>query len=1085
MKKKKYWQIDTEKLARRISEVARNAHTEEDLKMGVEPLFQKTFQEMGIDTNNVRYEETATMITGRSDAVYGYLTLEYKAPGKFERKVNIETAVQQLQRYLTGKAQQFGGKRDDFLEKAVGVAIDGVQILFVRFTKRPAVLQMPLPVTEGQTLLFAETTEQRGFHVMGPYPISSSSLANFLIFVRASARLPLTADNLASVFSPNCQVTQQAISDLYSALVKAQSRRAPSRVKTFFVEWDRIFGVVYGEELEKAEKSAAETAKVYQMPAGIRLKQLLFSIHTFYAFLMKLISIELISLQDGMSVKSFLRGLSALDDTALRERLIYLENGADFSSAGITNYLEADFFSWYLDGWNSHLANVFREILNALSDFEPATPILEPEWTRDLLQRLYELLVPRQLRHALGEYYTPDWLAGYVVDRSGYDGKSGSRFLDPACGSGTFLVQAINKAMGITRRNHEAVAKHILENIVGFDLNPIAVLAARTNYLIAFSRLIPHIRPISIPVYLCDSILTPSRYVEEGELPFEDNTVVFTTTKANYTFPVAMKDKKHIDEFTAMIDLALGGDVTPDKFRGTIERAFKLTKEEISLLVHVYEHIKKLEDRGENGIWARYIKNAFAPVYLGQFDFVIGNPPWIRWGYLSDEYRRRTLALWKRYGLFSLKGHAARLGAGEKDFSMLFTYACADNYLKKGGELGFLITMEVFKSKGAGEGFRRFELNDEKTPLRVLSMEDMVHLQPFHSANKTSLFFMKKGEKTKYPVKVTEWKRKKGVGRIPTYWSLEEVKANCHILKLKAKPIDPDKSYSSWQTATGENLKRFDKIKGDNYYRAYRGASTEPYGVYWLRVNEVRPDGIVVIENMHNRGKREIKPVKTAIEPDLIFPSVSGGDLVKFGIKSHDYVLVSQNPSKRIPFEEGWMIENVPLTYAYLKQFQGILLSRGSRVVRELAEKTSFYAMYGIGEYTFAKYRVIWKRMASRMCAVVLSTFKTEFGSKKLISTDTTAFFAVGRKDEAHYLCAVLNSELINSYIKSFSSAGRGFGAPSVMKELDIPKFDKKNSIHKNLVDLSIRAHHLVKSNKSCKDEQAQIDTLVRSLWNT
>ena len=44
----------------------------------------------------------------------------------------------------------------------------------------------------------------------------------------------------------------------------------------------------------------------------------------------------------------------------------------------------------------------------------------EPELTRDLLKQLYQYLVPRHLRHDLGEYYTPDWLA--------------QRVLDPACG---------------------------------------------------------------------------------------------------------------------------------------------------------------------------------------------------------------------------------------------------------------------------------------------------------------------------------------------------------------------------------------------------------------------------------------------------------------------------------------------------------------------------------------------------------------------------------------------------------------------------------------------------------------------------
>jgi len=160
------------------------------------------------------------------------------------------------------------------------------------------------------------------------------------------------------------------------------------------------------------------------------------------------------------------------------------------------------------------------------------------------------------------------------------------------------------------------------------------------------------------------------------------------------------------------------------------------------------------------------------------------------------------------------------------------------------------------------------------------------------------------------------------------------------------------------------------------------------------------------------------------------------------------------------------------------------LLSRGSRVVKDLAEKTEFYAMYGIGEYTFAKYRVVWKRMASKMSAVVLSSIKTDFGTKTLVSTDTTAFFAVDNKEEAHYLCAILNSEIVNDFIKSFSSAGRGFGAPSVMNTFAIPRFNTSNKAHRKLAELSEEAHELVKRGKSIEDVEKQLNTAVKKLWN-
>ncbi len=1016
------------------------------------------------------------------------MTIEYKAPGKLSKTVESKKAEKQLRRYLTEQATTFGkGNVEDFLEKAVGVAIDGEHIFFIRFSKVSTLLQTPVPVEKEQRELFHELEVARGFQTLGPYPINAKSLANLLIFARASARRPLTAKDLAEVFAPASSTARQAVTELYSVLSKAQRKQAPSKIKTFFIEWDRIFGVVYGEELEKAKKAAEKTASLYGMPGGVRLKQLLFSIHTFYAFLMKIIAIELVSLQRESYIESFVQGITALDDEALHNKLSYLESGGDFIDRGIENFLEADFFSWYLDGWDSRLANIFRSVVRALSDFEPATPILEPEWTKDLLQKLYEAIVPRELRHNLGEYYTPDWLAGYVVDKSGYKGKIGTRFLDPACGSGTFLIQAINKAIKCVETKKkvkmEELARHILTNIVGFDLNPLAVLAARTNYLIAFSRFIPFIRPITIPVYLCDSILTPSEYVEEGTLPFE-NTIIFKTTKQDYVFPVTMKEKSHIDRFTFMVDTALKGKVKSAEFQKQIENKFDLPDTSIQLLTNVYKRIKELDDNKENGIWAKYIKNAFAPVYVGKFDYVIGNPPWIRWGYLSDDYRKRTLELWQKYGLFSLKGYATRLGRGEKDFSMLFVYASADNYLKDKGALGFVITLEVFKSKGAGEGFRNFELKNKRIPLKVLGMQDMVHLKPFTAANKTSIFFLKKGEKTTYPVPTVKWRRKSGIGKIPPDWSLKKVKSHTERQNMQAIPVDPNKPNSSWQTAISTELKTFSKLIGTCPYRAYQGVDTQPYGVFHLYFKEVRPDGFVVIENMYDRGQMKTKLFRSAIEPDLIFPAISGAEIIKFGIKTPFYVLVSQDPEKRQPYTKDWMLANTPLTYAYLTQFKDILLSRRSRVIKQLMESTEFYAMYAVGEYTFAKYRVVWKFMASRIDTVVLSKFKTPFAQKPLISTKTTALFALDNKEEAHYLCAVLNSNIINGFIQSFSSAGRGFGAPSIMNHIKIPKFNPNNKVHKKLAFLSLEAHNKVKNGQPIEDIESEIDQTARRLWN-
>ncbi|MBN1308420.1 MAG: N-6 DNA methylase [Chitinispirillaceae bacterium] len=743
--------------------------------------------------------------------------------------------------------------------------------------------------------------------------------------------------------------------------MRADNRIFPSRPKRFFQEWDRLFGVVYGQDIGRAEKAAEETARLYRLPSGADLKPLLFSIHTYYAWLMKMIAVELLSLQPESVTRGFTVELASLDDNDLQCRLTDLESGQPFISAGIENFLEGDFFSWYLDVWTPQVARNLREAARLLGAFEPGTPRLEPQWTQDLLRNLYEIVVPKKLRHDLGEYYTPDWLAQHLMDRAGYDGDLDKRFLDPACGSGTFLIHAIRRCMEKTQtgRTYDPAktGTAILHNVVGFDLNPLAVLAARTNYLISIADLLPYTRPVSLPVYLCDSVV-PLEEPSNGPL-FPAETVVFSTHHRDYVFPLSMKTQARIDAFTSEVEKSLRADISMEGFSKGIKKALDLAESEIKQLTEVYRQIKELHDQKQDGIWAKYIKNAFAPEYIGAFDYVIGNPPWIRWKYLSSDYRAKTMALWHKYGIFSLKGQEARLGAGEKDFSMFFTYACADRYLKDGGRLVFLITETVFKARGGGEGFRSFVLPENNVPLKMIFMEDMVDLNPFLTAsNKTCLFALERGSATTYPVPVIKWFRKKGVGRIKPEWSYEEVMGNTKTEKRVAVPVDSKKSQSSWQTIPINRLDQMDKMKGQNPYEIRRGADTAPYGVFRVKIDEVRPDGLVVIENLTEMGNADIRKVKAQVESQLIYPAINGPEIIRFGISGQFYIVLTQDPSTREPRPKEWMEENAPWTLAYLRPYEKILLNRGSKPIAELARRTAFYAMFGIGDYSVAPYRV-------------------------------------------------------------------------------------------------------------------------------
>jgi hypothetical protein len=1006
-----------EQLAQKILQVAQRADSEEDLRIGVEKALDPVLKALDI-TTDPRYEKATS--TSFYDAIHGHLILEYERPGKLSTKRGRSETVDQLVKYLDAEASRHGDKQKEAaLKRMVGVSLDGFQILFARYTgtKARAKVSFPRRKPSAQLALLPEAILPGGFDLDGPNPVDAHTISLFLTYIRALRRYPLTPEELTKEFGPDADTARQAVNAFYQTLIDSKS----PKVDTFFKEWDRIFGIVYGQDISKAEKDAAQLAKRYGVDMRVELKSLLFAVHTYYALLMKLLVAELLSLQPESYVPSFVTQLAGLLDAELQRQLSRLEDGGHFQEFGIKNFLEGDFFGWYLADWNEDVSEAIRRMARRLSDFEPATAEIEPEATRDLLKKLYQYLVPKKLRHDLGEYYTPDWLAERLLNQVGYDGNPDLRLLDPACGSGTFLALAIKRIREYADEkllDYTDVAQKVLKNVVGFDLNPVAVIAARTTYLLALGNLRRAISPITIPVYMCDSILTPRERLEPGL--FEQGRVI-TTVAGKFVMPREIITKRQIDALSQLLEECVKSQYEEKEFLERAERelAFQegATRTGLSSL---YQTLLRLEKEGRNRIWARILKNAFAPIFQEPFDYVVGNPPWVNWESLSAEYRAATKPLWVDYGLFSLKGWRARLGGGKKDLAALFAYACIDYYLKDKGKLGFVITQTLFKTKGAGEGFRRFKLGEDGADLRVLHVDDMVGLKPFEgAANRTSVFVVQRGAPTKYPVPYTLWTRKKGTS-IGMDVALEHAQAATERSNLVAAPVHRVQTTSPWLTTRSKVVQALQSVIGKSPYQARVGACTWLNGVYWLRILERRPDTLLVVENLFDVGRKEVPKTQAAIESTLVYPLLRGRDVTRWNARPSAYIIMVQDPDKRAGYDEAWMKTTLPSTYSYLKQFEKAL-SKRSGYKKYFDEKSvPFYSIYNVGPYTLAPSKVMWRQITDKMkAAVVTGADDPHLGYKLVIPNHKLLFVPCEVQEEAHFICAILNSSPIELFAKS------------------------------------------------------------------
>jgi len=206
--------------------------------------------------------------------------------------------------------------------------------------------------------------------------------------------------------------------------------------------------------------------------------------------------------------------------------------------------------------------------------------------------------------------------------------------------------------------------------------------------------------------------------------------------------------------------------------------------------------------------------------------------------------------------------------------------------------------------------------------------------------------------------------------------------------------------------------------------------------------------------------------------------------VVRWNTRPGVHVLVVQDPKTRSGYPEETLRSKWPAAWAYLSGFRRELESRALYRKYHLDAGRPFYSQFNIGAETFLPFKVVWKRMSNDLTAAVISSADGPLGAKLVLPLETTGMIGCDCEDEAHYICAVLNSKPARDFVKSFSAAGRGFGTPSVVRHLDLPRFDDTNPCHRKLAGLSAELHRIRKggAREGIIDLEAEIDGAILAL---
>ena len=389
----------------------------------------------------------------------------------------------------------------------------------------------------------------------------------------------------------------------------------------------------------------------------------------------------------------------------------------------------------------------------------------------DMLGRVFERLMNSEERHDTGTYYTPasvvrqlvtatietalmhdlphhvvrQLIAGEVVSkqhvRSARKALDTMRVLDPAVGSGAFLLEALQvlSRMRLALEPREdprirlQLRKDILkENLMGIDLNPVAVRLAELRLWLAVVADDPTTEVESVtPLPNLDGVVRQGDTLLDplgAARSFSSNTTFFSTEVAQSLREArqALFDSRGQDHHSSALELRRS---EMDIARKLLDSAHKRMAHERNDLnasarsrdlfgkraglsatqrqrLHTLKHIRREVDRARrqlaDGSLPFFSFEVHAPDVLssGGFTAVVGNPPWVRAEHLSQ--RQRT-ALRERFRWWRAGGQR---GFGHlPDLSVAFLERCIE-LTRQGGAVGLLLPSKL-TSAGYGERARQ------------------------------------------------------------------------------------------------------------------------------------------------------------------------------------------------------------------------------------------------------------------------------------------------------------------------------------------------------------------------------------------
>ena len=420
------------------------------------------------------------------------------------------------------------------------------------------------------------------------------------------------------------------------------------------------------------------------------------------------------------------------------------------------------------------------------------------EWSEasidpEILGKAFEALMGASDRKRSGAFYTPqdlvEGLTGHALDSLLSEHAGGDslealqriKVLDPACGSGAFLVHALER-LAVLRRDHgepgsiaEIRRRVLTTSIFGVDLNPMAVWLCELRLWLSIVIESDEIDPMRItPLPNLDRHIRVGDSLAGGV--FDDRGSVGTGRKlaglrSRYMRAVGPRKQTLARELDRLERSAAIDALARSRVRLTAQRKEILTLlrgRDLFGLRHPPDHQTQIRLTGIRlGLREATMRTialragaalpfSFSAHFsdiaaTGGFDVVIGNPPWVRVHRIAELTRQRFKQDFRVYRRAAWESGAQGAGAArgfaaQIDLAALFVERAWD-LLRPGGTMAYLLPSKLWRSL-AGGGVRELLLDNAD----IVLIEDLAESpSQFDAAVYPSLFVARRRVENRQP----------------------------------------------------------------------------------------------------------------------------------------------------------------------------------------------------------------------------------------------------------------------------------------------------------------------------------------------